>query len=128
MADGTEVLACFHRIRDALMTCDTGALGELLTEDYRGYDLWGELEGRETVLDAYRPGVTSMEDWDVNDLEVEVFSEVAVLTGKGFVAGTWKGDPWSHHLRFCDVYVKRDGAWRLHLTQATPLADSGSTS
>jgi ketosteroid isomerase-like protein len=124
----TEVLAAFHQFRDALLACDTAALNDLMTSDYRGYNLRGVLEGRDMVLDAYRPGETSLEEWEMDDLQVEVFSEVGILTGKGYVAGTWQGQPWSHHLRFCDIYVRRDGAWRLYLSHATPLIEADGAS
>lgn len=115
------MLDCFHRFLDALKACDTDALDQLLTVDYRGYTLQGELEEREVILDAYRPGVTTLETWEVSDLEVAVFPPVGIVTGRGFVAGTWKDIPWSHDLRFCDIFLKRDGEWCLYLSQATPL-------
>lgn len=121
MPDEQEVITCFNRFRDALMACDTATLDELLADDYRGYSLRGEAEGREVILDAYRPGVTSLEQWEVSDLEVAVFPPVGIVTGTGYVAGNWKGIPWSHDLRFCDIFLKRDGDWCLYLSQATPI-------
>jgi len=123
MDDRAEVLACFHAFRDALMANDTKALDGLMTQDYRSYNLRGGLEGRELVLETYRPGSTTLDIWDVSELQVEVFSEVGVLTGKGYIAGTWEGEAWSHHLRFCDIYVRKNEAWHLHFSQATPLVD-----
>lgn len=121
MADQSGVLQCFHDFRDALMACDVETLDALMTPDYRGYTLRGELESRDAILDAYRPGVTAMTEWEVTDLEVEVFQTVGVVTGKGYIAGSWKGQVWSHHLRFCDIFLKRKSRWELYLSQATPI-------
>jgi hypothetical protein len=117
------LLAAFHRFRDALFACDTDTLDALLAEDYRSYSLRGELEDRNVVLDAYRPGFAELKDFEISELRIEVFSEVGIITGKGYVAGRWGGEPWSHHLRFCDIYVDRDGSWQILLSQATPLEE-----
>lgn len=123
MSARDEVLAVFFRFRDALMACDTGALDDLVSQGYRGYNLRGQPEDRNDILETYRPGAAVLDTWEFDDLEVEVFPDVAVLTGKGLVAGTWMGERWSHYLRFCDLYVRREGAWLLHLSQATPMED-----
>lgn len=124
METEVKILACFHAFRDALMANDTDALDGLMTKGYRAYNLRGELEGRELVLETYGPGTTTLDTWEVSDLQVEVFTEIGILTGKGFLAGSWNGQGWSHHLRFCDVYVREDGVWRLHLSQATEMDGS----
>jgi hypothetical protein len=123
MTEEDRILSAFFAFRDALMTCDTQALESLLASDYRSYNLQGHLEGREVVLGAYVPGITTLEEWEMEELEVEVFSEVGVITGKGFVAGKWQGQPWSHHLRFMDVWVIREGRWQILLSQATPMEE-----
>jgi hypothetical protein len=121
------LLATFHRLRDALYACDTGTLDALLADGYRSYNLRGELEDRNVVLSAYRPGLAELTDFEISELQIEVFSEVGIITGKGFVAGKWRGEPWSHHLRFCDIYVDRDGSWQILLSQATPLKEGQKT-
>lgn len=117
------LLSVFNRFRDALFASDTPTLDTLLARNYRGHNLRGELEDREAVLHAYRPGAANLTEFEVDEVEIEVFSEVGIITGKGYVAGTWEGQPWSHHLRFCDVYVNRDGRWQLLLSHATPMAE-----
>ena len=118
-----QLLSAFHRFRDALFACDTEALDALLAQDFQSCNIRGELEDRSVVLEAYRPGITQLTRFEISELRVEVFSEVGILTGRGSVAGTWKGQSWSHHLRFCDVYVSRGGSWQVLFSQATPLEE-----
>ena len=127
MSHEAEIMAAFERFRDALMACDTRALDELMAPDYRSYNLRGHLEERDVVLEAYRPGGVSLDEWDLEDVRVEVFSEVGILTGRGHIAGRWQEEPWSHDLRFCDVWVRRQGSWQLLLSQATPMEDPAAT-
>lgn len=117
------LLSTFRQFRDALFACDTEALDSLLAEDYRGYNLRGGLEDRVAVLEAYSPGNAELRDFEVAELRVDVFSEVGIVTGRGYVEGQWQGQTWSHHLRFCDIYVLREGRWILFLSHGTPLED-----
>ena len=123
MSHESEILDTFHRFRDALMACDTAALEGLLAEDYCGFNLQGHPEGRTQVLEAYSPGVTSLDVWEISDLRVHAFPDVGILSGVGYVAGAWEGHPWGHHLRFLDVYVKWEGRWQLLLSQSTPMEE-----
>lgn len=117
------LLAAFDGFRNALMACDTEALDRLLASDYRSFNLQGQLEGRDVVLEAYAPGVTTLDRWETEGLRVDVFSEVGVITGKGIVAGRWQGQPWSHKLRFCDIWVVRDERWQALISLVTPMED-----
>jgi len=122
------VLSVFHEFRDALFARDTRTLDALLAEDYRSYNLRGELEDRDVVLKAYSPGGAVLTEFQVDELSIEVFPEVGILTGRGYVAGTWEGQPWSHHLRFTDVYIHRHGRWKIFLSQATPMEEPAQAS
>ena len=115
------LVAAFDEFRDALFASDVEVLDRILAADYRGYNLQGHFEGREVVLEGYAPGAVVLEVFDVAELHVDVVGDVGMLTGKGYVAGSFEGEPWEHHLRFCDIYLDREGAWELFLSQATPM-------
>jgi hypothetical protein len=118
-----EVLAGFHAFRKALKSGDVKALDRLMTAGYRSYDLRGGAESREMVLEACLAGSNRLEAWEISDLHVEIFADAGVVTGKGFLVGTWNERKWNHHLRFTDLYRRTDDGWRLHLSQATPICD-----
>jgi ketosteroid isomerase-like protein len=124
MTTRAELLSAFEAFADALKACDTHALDRLMASDYRSYNLRGYLEERDVVLDAYAPGVTKLEEWETDELQVEIFPDVGIITGRGFLAGSSQGQPWSHHLRFVDVWVLRGERWRLLISQATPMEES----
>ena len=116
-----EVLRTFRRFRDALLANEVETLDALLAPDYRGYNLQGGLEGRELILQAYSPGVVSMDRFETRDLRVENFGEIGIVTGCGFVAGSSGGERWDHDLRFCDIYRRERVGWQLYLSHVTPL-------
>jgi ketosteroid isomerase-like protein len=121
MPAADEVLSVFSRFRDALFSNDVDTLDAIMAPDYRAYNLRGGLEERDLVLQAYCPGVVKMERFETSDLQVEIFGEIGIVTGCGFVAGLAGGEQWEHDLRFCDIYRRTGERWQLHLSFATPL-------
>ena len=119
MPTEAEVKECFYRFRDALLANDVDTLDALLAPDYRGYNLRGEPEGRDMILQAYSPGVVKMDRFDTNELRVEVWGAVGIVTGCGIVEGSAGGERWKHELRFCDIYRYGEVGWQLYLSHAT---------
>ena len=121
MSSEEQLMQTFERFRKALFDCDTGALRELIAEDYRAYDPQGRLQGKKMILEAYCPGGVKLDRYDVEDLEIRVIEKVGIITGTGRIQGTYGGSAFAHHVRFLDVYLYRDGLWRLYVSQVTPL-------
>ena len=121
MSSDDEIMSVFSRFRDALLANDVDTLEAIMAPDYRGYNLRGVLEGPDVVLQAYSPGVVKMDRFETRELRVEIFGEIGILTGCGFVAGSAGGEQWEHDLRFCDIYRRTGERWQLHLSFATPL-------
>ena len=119
MSAEAEVRHCFDRFRDALLANHVLTLDALLAPDYRGYNLRGELESRDLILQAYSPGVVTMDRFETSDLCVEAFGEIGIVTGCGIVEGSAGGERWKHALRFCDIYHHSDVGWQLYLSHAT---------
>ncbi len=123
MSATDEVLQAFYDIRDALKKPDPHALGRLIAEGYRGFDLRGNVENREAILEFYRPGVARLEEFDVNDLRTHVSGNLGVVTGIGSLSGRFGGDIFEHTLRFCDIFELHDSRWQLIFTQNTEIEE-----
>ena len=121
MSDKAELLNTFKRLREALLGCDVEVLEDLIAEDYIGYDPHGNPQGFKMTLEAYQPGCVQLDRYDVEDLEVRIVGEIGIITGKGYIHGSFADAEFEHDLRFLDLYIIRDGAWRLYMTQVTPL-------
>ena len=123
MSPTDDVLRAFYDIRDALRAPDPDALDSLIAEDYRGFDLRGGVEYRETILDFYRPGVARLEKFEVNDLRTYLSENLGIVTGLGSLSGRFGGDSFDHAVRFCDVFVFREERWQLLFTQMTEIVN-----
>ncbi len=124
------LLRAFHTFQNALLSNDTETLDQLMAPDYRGFSIRGELEDRQAVLDAWGPGGVSMDESSTEDLQLDIRGNVGIVTGNGFVRGTYQGEVWQHYIHFCDLYVETENGWRIllsHGTETNPPA-SGPTS
>jgi ketosteroid isomerase-like protein len=121
-ADRESLLAAFRAVRDALLAGDTEAIRDLYDEDFRSHSLSGDVEGREAVLEAFGPGGVRLDMFEVEDLTVETFGEVGILTGLGSISGRFDRTEFRHRVRFVDVFLRRDGRWCYHFSQSTEIA------
>jgi ketosteroid isomerase-like protein len=120
-ADRDSLLAAFMAVRDALLAGDTEALRALYAEDFRSHSLRGEVEGREAVLEAFGPDGVRLDMFEVEDLAVEVFGDVGILTGLGSIGGRFDRTEFRHRVRFVDIFLRRDGRWRYLFSQSTEI-------
>ncbi|NNM03767.1 MAG: nuclear transport factor 2 family protein [Gemmatimonadetes bacterium] len=127
MSRKDEVREAFNAFQSALMSNNADALDRLMAPDYRGFSIRGELEDRQAVLDAWGSSSLSMEEWRHEGIEIEVRGEVGIVTGNGFVSGTFEGVGWEHHVHFCDLYVNSPSGWQVFLSHAVEVSppDSG---
>jgi hypothetical protein len=121
MSNEEELLKAFHRFQNALLSNDVEQLDGLLAPDYRGFSLRGELESRELVLEAWKPGGISMDESSYRELRAEVRGPVGIVTGYGYVAGTFQEHCWEHHVHFCDLYLHSKDGWQVFLAHAVEV-------
>lgn len=81
----------------------------------------GALSDRAAFLDSILSDHLRIAPYAMEDLQVRVFGDAAVLTGTTRMHGTWRGKPFSSHYRFTDTYLRREGAWRVVHVQITAL-------
>jgi hypothetical protein len=121
MNDRELLLGTFEKLRKSLFDCDVESLRGLIAEDYVGYDPRGNPQDLAKTFEVYKPGGAKLDRYDVEDLDVRIVGEIGIISGKGYIHGTFADVEFEHHLRFLDLYIKRDGSWKLYLSQVTPL-------
>jgi ketosteroid isomerase-like protein len=114
-----ELLVAADAVRRALLGNDVDALTRLVAEDYCGFDPSGSGNDRKRLLEAYAPGGVRLLAYETRDVAARVVGEVGLVMGLGRLSGRFGDQPFEHNLRFLDVYVRRDAAWLLLVSQAT---------
>jgi ketosteroid isomerase-like protein len=73
-------------------------------------------------MQEFGSGDRRIESGSVDDLNVRIFGEIAIVTGRSVLAGTYKGKHASIVQRFTDVFAMRDGRWQAVASQGTQVA------
>ena len=64
----------------------------------------------------------TIDPYTVEDFDVRLFGDVALLSGRTRMTGRFDGKPFTSHYRYIDIYVKRNGAWKIVSVQITRMA------
>lgn len=116
------VLDLFHRIRLAMIANDIDVLKKYVGVDYTGSDANGLLHDREAMLAAYGPNAVKLESFEVAEVETKSWADTVLVSGLGWMKGSFEEHRFEHHLRFLDVYAKRKGTWKVVASHVTEIA------
>jgi ketosteroid isomerase-like protein len=122
-----EVIAQLSRQADAwdkaIVRKDRAAVAGNMSEDFRQIGAGGEVENKASFLDDVLSPKLTIDPYTVEDFEVRVYGDVALLSGRTRMTGSYDGKPFKTHYRYIDVYVRTGGVWRVASVQITRLAE-----
>jgi hypothetical protein len=124
MSKKEELLKTFESIKTALKNNDLIKINELFAEDYKGFGLRGDIETKEIVLRSFQPGGVKISEYDTEDLRIEVFTEIGIISGKGFISGSYGEYIFRHNVLFTDIFILNNDTWYYLKSQATEITDT----
>jgi DUF917 family protein len=83
----------------------------------------GRMSTREEVLREFDSGGNRLLEGWVEDVTARVFDGFAVVTGRTYARGEYKGHAYDVTLRSTDVFVRRDG-WQAVVSHACRIAET----
>ena len=101
------VLKVSHSIRRAMIDNDAKTLKSHVADDYHGSDAGGRLHDRVGMLTAYGPGGVTLEEFSASEIETKDWAGTVLISGVGFIRGSYMDQDFEHRLRFLDVYAER---------------------
>ena len=105
----------------ALVRGDSDALGQIMADDfYFAYPFEGD--GKEQFIDDVTSGEVKVEQVTRENVNVRVWGDAAVLTGKDSARWFYKGHDYSGHYKVMHVFSLRNGKWQLVSVQACPIS------
>lgn len=120
-ADSAVLIAQADAWDKAIVRKDVAAISANMAEDFRQIRSNGDLADKATFLrDIASPELT-IEPYEVEDLEVRFYGDAALLTGRTRMKGSYRGEAFSTHYRYIDVYARRDGRWQVVSVQITTI-------
>jgi ketosteroid isomerase-like protein len=104
---------------DAIVHGDAAALERMTSDDYTFITLRGELRTKAEIVKGFATGAFKYESREISDLNIRVYGNAAVVTGRSTQKGVENGKDYSGDYWFTRVYVKESGRWLTVALQTT---------
>jgi ketosteroid isomerase-like protein len=124
MAGNSEevLLKAEHDWAKAVVDRDTVFVDRILSDDFVGWDYKGKRYGKADSKHDLSSGQWATTSLRINDINVRVYGNTAVVTSRAVRNGKYKGQDNTGQFRWTKVYVKRRGQWQVVAQQSTRIS------
>ena len=122
---GDQVRALDKQQREGAIRGETTFEEQYTASDYLSINPAGVVSTREQVLARMKSGDVKLDAIDVDQEEVHVYGDIAVVTGREHVRGSFKAHAFDSWARYSRVWNLQNGTWKLLLFQETPIPNPG---
>jgi ketosteroid isomerase-like protein len=105
----------------AIVLKDRRAIEANMAEDFRQIDGAGNVETKTSFVNALVAPDLQIDPYTVEEFDVRLYGDVALLSGRTRMTGRHQGKPFTSHYRYIDVYVRRDGVWKIVSVQISRI-------
>lgn len=121
--DHAAVIAAEHRLAAAHVTMDLAVFDELFHPDYVILQPGGRVETKVDVLRSYASGSRHWEIATVDQMDVRLYGETALVIGRWRGKGTNGDVHFDYSARFSSVWLRNAaGQWQNVVSQSTEIA------
>ncbi|GIQ72644.1 nuclear transport factor 2 family protein [Bradyrhizobium sp. RD5-C2] len=120
--DLDAVAAAEHALAAAHLTLDLDVIDRLIHPDYVIVQPGGAIETKADVLASYRSGTRHWEAARVDELDIRLYQDTAVVVGRWLASGRNGPASFDYRARFLSVWVRLGGRWQNLAYQATEIA------
>jgi ketosteroid isomerase-like protein len=117
-----ELTQIEHRLVKSWIDGDRAAVDSILASDWSVIDLTGHVLTRAQVMAEFGSGDRRIESGSIDDLNIRVFGDVAVVTGRSVLTGAYQGKRANVVQRFTDVFARRNSRWQVVASQGTEVS------
>lgn len=114
-----KIRALEEERNQAILHGDVAALNRMTSDDYTFITLRGELRTKPQILKDFGSGAIKYQSRKISDLNIRVYGNSAVVTGRAIQQGMENGKDYSGDYWFTRVYVNQHGRWRTVALQTT---------
>jgi hypothetical protein len=99
---------------------DRATLERIIASDWRSTGPDGRMTDRPRVLsDVFETRIHKIRRLEIDDVNVRVFGDAAVVTGRTRGVGEFGATPYDVVIRFTDTFVRREGRWQAVASHAS---------
>jgi ketosteroid isomerase-like protein len=115
-----QVEALEEQWRQAQLAGDVATMDKLLSDDYIGISMTGQVNTKMQQLDRMRMHKVALTRLDLGDRQVKLIGSIAIVTSRAEVEGTNDGAPVKGTYRYTRVYQRLpSGVWKITSFEAT---------
>jgi len=92
---------------------DAAALDRLYADDFIGIGPSGTVRTKPQVIADFTSGTLKFQSITTDEVQLRVYGNTAVETGRSTMNGQDKGKAVPHDTRFTRVWIRQQGRWRL---------------
>jgi ketosteroid isomerase-like protein len=111
------------QLAEAHLRLDLKTIEHLLHPDYVIVQPGGQVETKAEVLASYRSGTRHWETAQVDQLDIRLYENTAIVVGRWQASGQHGEERFDYAARFLSVWVKQAGHWQNIAYQATEIAN-----
>ena len=107
----------------AIVRKDRAAIEANMADDFRQIDGQGQVETKQSFVEDLVSADLVIAPYTVEDFDIRLYGDVALLCGRTRMTGSYQGKPFKSHYRYIDIYVRRDGRWKIVSVQISKMPD-----
>lgn len=107
----------------AIVRKDRAAIERNMSDDFRQIDGRGNVETKQSFVDGLVSPDLEIDPYTVEDFDVRLYGDVALLSGTTRMTGRYQGKPFTSHYRYIDIYVRSSGRWKIVSVQVSKIPD-----
>jgi ketosteroid isomerase-like protein len=120
-----QVEALEEEWRTAQLAGDVAAMDKLLSDDYIGISMTGQVNTKAQQLDRARNHKFVLTRLDLGEMQVKLVGAIAIVTSRAEVEGTNDGTPVKGTFRYTRVYQRLPaGGWKITSFEATRVPEA----
>jgi ketosteroid isomerase-like protein len=120
-----QIVEAEEQLRTAMLSADVAALNELLAPDLIFTNHLGQSLGKSDDLAAYRSGALKIAGLEPSEQHVRVLGDVAVVSVRMQVSGTYAGTLANGDFRFTRVWARsQQQRWQIVAAHSVLIAQS----
>jgi ketosteroid isomerase-like protein len=121
-----QIVELEAQFRHAQLTGDIQAMDKLLSEDYLGIGVNGQVSTKPQQLDRMRSGELVLTRLETSELKIKLIGQIAIVTSLAEVDGTLAGAPLHGKVRYTRIYQRlQSGVWKITNFEATRIPQRG---
>jgi ketosteroid isomerase-like protein len=119
-----QVQALEEQWRSAQLSGDVAAMDKLLSDDYIGISVTGQVNTKAQQLERARNHKFTLTRLDLGEMQIKLVGSIAIVTSRAEVEGTNDGVPVKGTFRYTRVYQHLpSGDWKITSFEATRVPE-----